>query len=218
MKTTTRLNWEYLTMTYATMVAKDATTATENLYAYLDAAIEADAQELHAGDTNIVLRAFKNNCVFDKRSRLKKALNEGAYVANVAVKRALLHELEAYCDAHIVVKHAAVKIHVPGNVDKWSMTTDQIDTIPVDDYAALDSVYQCMATKKAKYPEHIEASMGMAEFKIRYAYVSKLRSAAKANRDHPVVSDELLTKLQAGKKTLTKAELEQLLNVLTKQA
>lgn len=219
MKTTIRLGWEYLVMMLSTLLAADKPNAKANLFAYLDKAIDDDAAELHDGNRDVVLKAFKNNCVFDKRSRLKKALADNAYVSNVQIKRTLLVMLEEYCDLHVANQRVATAksvVHVEAGKSRWQLTMDEIDAIDASDFKALDSVYQNMMSKKSKDPDAVEA---VADFATRLAHISALRSAARAAAKTPspvipAISDSLRAKLDSGKKSLTNAELAELRKLL----
>lgn len=212
-KTTERLSWNTLLIMYSEYLAVNAEDAKSKLFAYLDESIKQDADELHAGNTIIVLKAVKNNCVDDKKSRFKHA----SYISFAEKKLALLAAVTEYITAKLPAKSTS-PTDIPHQHGKarWELTIEEIDALDAKDYKALDSVYQCMASKKAKYPEAIVSSIGMNEFTKRFQHISAIRSAAK-NADKmpkPVVSEDLMTKILEGKTKLTKADIEELQKLL----
>lgn len=212
-KTTERLSWNTLLIKYSEYLAKNADDAKDNLFAYLNEAIKLDADELHEGNVLIVLKAVKNNCVDDKKSRIKHAV----YVTLIDRKRALLEAMTEYVNMKLPTKSTS-PTDIPNQHGKarWELTIEEIDALDAKDYKALDSVYQCMASKKAKYPEAIISSIGMDKFTERFQHVSAMRTAAK-NADKmpkPTVSEDLMSKILEGKTRLTKADIEELQKLL----
>lgn len=99
----------------------------------------------------------------------------------------------------------------------WQYTHEEIDAIPMDDIKTLKSVYDAMASRKAKYPDAIP---DMADFMSRYKAVSLKKSAAKKLLcSEPVISDATAAHVLAalkgeGGKKLSKADKEALVKVL----
>lgn len=102
---------------------------------------------------------------------------------------------------------------------RWQLTIEEMNEIPTDDYKALDSIYQNMASKMSKKPDAIEEIMTLEEYNARFEHISKLRSTArqldKVVKAQVNCSETILAKLSKGTKaTLSAGEVAELLSVL----
>lgn len=98
----------------------------------------------------------------------------------------------------------------------WQWTLEEIEAIPLSDYRTIKSVYDNMASRKAKYPDAI---LDMDDFMMRYKAVSAKKSAArKAMQSESsvdaVAAQKVLDTLKGDGKRLTKADKEVLIKLL----
>lgn len=104
----------------------------------------------------------------------------------------------------------------------WAWTIEEIEAIPLDDLKTAKSVYDNMASKKAKYPEKIE-DMGeyLRIFDVASAKLSACKKYAKQAKQAPAIEvnlgDSTMTKLsKGGKVTLSGAEAAELMELIKK--
>lgn len=180
--------------------------------------IVACANEMHDGDVMTVLRAI-NKCVDSKRCNLKKSQQSKSIIE----AKARMELFKSYLtDLYPEYNGKSVSHNNGGNKPYYAMTLEEIKAISLDDVQTLQSIYDCMASAKSKYPERIE---DMAEFEARRIAVRDRLKMAKDKAKGIVVhdeeetvlelSDDLISKLTTGKNvSLTKAQVEELRKVL----
>lgn len=179
--------------------------------------IVACATELHDGDVMTVLRAI-NKCVDSKRCNLKKAQQSKSIVE----AKARMDMFKDYLTALYPEYNGKTKSHNNGgNKPYHAMTLEEINAISLDDVQTLQSIYDCMASMKSKYPERIEDP---AEFETRRITVrDRLKMSKDKAKGLPVhddeavfeLSDALIAKLTNEKgASLTKAQVAELRKVL----
>lgn len=215
-KTTIRLQFDVVLHVYLTAMKVNAATAKEALIKYVEQAVADDAADLNI-EQQTVLTAVRNNCVYDKKSRLQSSFNAGQYVPNRKERNELVTILGEYCDK-LLPKKGTGKGHtatITSSNSLWKTSREEIEKIADGDITKLKSLYDAMATAKSRYPEAIEADMGMDEFEARRKLVSAKYSAAKKAASVGI-NEDLLAKLKAGKKQYTADEVAAMLKLLNK--
>ena len=175
------------------------------------------AADMHDGDVMTVLRAV-NKCVDSKRCNLKKSQQSKSIVQET--KRMDMFK-DYLVSLYPVYTNKSVARSAGGNKPYYAVTFEEIADISLDDTSTLQSIYDCMASLKSKYPERIE---DMAEFEARRIAVrDRLKMSKDKAKGVPVhedetvleISDELVDKLTSEKgASLTKAQVAELRRVL----
>lgn len=183
----------------------------------IEGMLKACAESVYGGEFKLAIDAMRKN-LSSQQTNMKKA----SYVPIEAKDDWTRYELLWNYTGKLAESVKPVIEGLPVSTkakSRWQLTREEIESIPKNDFKALDSVYQNMQSAKSKYPEDVEAQIGMTEFMDRLAIVSKLRSAARAEvkAAENKVSDATLTKLsKGGKTTLTAAEVAELMKALTR--
>lgn len=175
------------------------------------------AADMHDGDVMTVLRAV-NKCVDSKRCNLKKSQQSKTIVQET---RRMDMFKEYLVSLYPEYTNKSVARTAGGNKPYYAVSHEEIAAISLDDTSTLQSIYDCMASLKSKYPERIE---DMAEFEgRRIAVRDRLKMSKDKAKGVPVheeetvieISDELVAKLTTDKgASLTKAQVAEIRRVL----
>ena len=160
------------------------------------------ADELHNGDFDKVIEAFRRNLSSTKTVKTKTDTFR-------TVDRIRWDLLDSYTAQFVGSVKANV---VTADRPKWQATKAEIDAI-AGNYEELRKLYNLMYDYVRRYRDRIETVTTYEEYEELSLYVKKLRDAADPKK--ATVSESVLEKLRAGKK-LTKAENEELVKLLTK--
>lgn len=170
------------------------------------------ADKLHSGDIKGVITAMRKNLASVKYHMNKK---DKVDVAAETKRYNMLVDFLNSIDPVTTEAKPGKPVQTAGK-HTWEFTKEDIDLIDPSDAKQLYSVYNCMHSKLTRYPEVIAEKFGLQNYLDTIDYVSNKYSEAKKAAKKVTVDESLLAKLASGKRTLTKAETEELLKVLNK--
>lgn len=214
-KTTTNLSWMGLKIKFETLEELEAAVANGTIMKM----IENCAEQLHGGDVKPAVLALRRN-LSTKASNYHKALRQDGYISPENRDDAKRYQI-LWDFTSTLVDDIKTVTEMPEGIKataRWCLSREDIAALPRD-YKTVDSIYQNMASKKAKKPEQIEESIGMTEFLERFKMVSALRSelkageSAKAKADKDEMSKAILDKLNNSGR-LSKKDIEALKELL----
>lgn len=173
--------------------------------------IQECADEVYGGDFLRALMVFKKNL-----SSVYVNIKKRPGSATQQQDKARCELLREHCDA--LEAEAKQTRAIPCKA-YWQWTMDEIKSIADDDVSTLASVYNNMASKRAKYPELV---VTIEDFDERFKFVSAKKSAAekakKLAASKPEIDQKLLAKVlkasDGGKVTINKEEGEMLKKLL----
>ena len=166
------------------------------------ALLQACANELHNGDFNSVIRAFRRNLSSMKCNKVKSDSFR-------SIDRERYELLNSYTEQFVDTVANATVTGKP----KWQYTIEDIESL-AGNHEELRKLYNSMMDKISKDPTTINTVTTEQEYRARVERVRILRNEAAAA---PVekVSDSILSKLTANKK-LSAEEAAELLRLLSK--
>lgn len=184
----------------------------------LESMFKECAEELYAGDMKPVVDQFKRSLA-SKKTNMKKAVVVAPEHRDDKVRVEILWDYAEKYSTNLRPTVSNLPVETKAKA-RWQLTIEEINMIPADDTDTLQSIYDNMASKKAKYPDAIEDTIGMDEFILRFKTVSERLSKAKetakaAKLVGSKVSDDIAAKIKSGKK-LTAEEADQLLKLLSR--
>lgn len=174
-RTLNTLNWNTLYTLFTSFQKEDATTAASRILEYVDAQVKASV-EAGLGTYEQVKASFKNNCVSDKRCRIKAALKSatGNIKADLENKMSLVDIFDGYTKG--VTRR---NITNPGATadnrkrytnpsmtrSKWQYTKEELTAFDGDELF-WKSIYNNIASAQSKYPEKVEQYFGADWYNI----------------------------------------------------
>ena len=174
-RTLNTLAWNTLYSMYVAFQKEDATTAASRILEYVDAQVKASA-EAGLGTYEQVKASFKNNCVSDKRCRIKAALKSatGNIKTDLENKMSLVDIFDGYTKG--VTRR---NITNPGATadnrkrytnpsmtrSKWQYTKEELTAFDGDELF-WKSIYNNIASAQSKYPEKVEQYFGADWYNI----------------------------------------------------
>lgn len=208
------------------------------------------ANDMHNGDVRPVYAALKRN-IQSKQSHLRKEKIDGTYNPRSPYETEFCTMLDEFIDKQLNAlpeKSEDPMFAVTNGLARWKLSIADIDKFDKSDVETFRSIYNNMATAKSRMVDQIvehywtevkKDAKGLAkdkqlvsedrkdeaeavrDFQVRYAYVSKLKSAAEKSAKNPKpevkVSDSLKAKLaKGGKATLSADEALELAELLKK--
>ena len=174
-RTLNTLAWNTLYSMYVAFQKEDATTAASRILEYVDAQVKASA-EAGLGTYEQVKASFKNNCVSDKRCRIKAALK--AATGNIKVelenKMSLVDIFDGYTKGvtrRNITNPAATSdsrkryTNPAMTRSKWQYTKEELTAFDGDELF-WKSIYNNIASAQSKYPEKVEQYFGADWYNI----------------------------------------------------
>ena len=190
-RTLNTLAWNTLYSMYVAFQKEDATTAASRILEYVDEQVKASA-EAGLGTYEQVKASFKNNCVSDKRCRIKAALKSatGNIKADLENKMSLVDIFDGYTKG--VTRR---NITNPGATadnrkrytnpsmtrSKWQYTKEELTAFDGDELF-WKSIYNNIASAQSKYPEKVEQYFGADWYNISCDARDYARDMARAAR------------------------------------
>ena len=174
-RTLNTLAWNTLYSMYVAFQKEDATTAASRILEYVDVQVKASA-EAGLGTYEQVKASFKNNCVSDKRCRIKAALK--AATGNIKVelenKMSLVDIFDGYTKGvtrrnitnPTATSDSRKRYTNPAMTrSKWQYTKEELTTFDGDELF-WKSIYNNIASAQSKYPEKVEQYFGADWYNI----------------------------------------------------
>ena len=202
-RTLNTLAWNTLYSMYVAFQKEDATTAASRILEYVDAQVKASA-EAGLGTYEQVKASFKNNCVSDKRCRIKAALKSatGNIKVDLENKMSLVDIFDGYTKG--VTRR---NITNPGATadnrkrytnpsmtrSKWQYTKEELTAFDGDELF-WKSIYNNIASAQSKYPEKVEQYFGADWYNISCDardYARDMARAAKLGVSHTSTNNNL---------------------------
>lgn len=219
MKTTKELKFDSLYTSYA-MLKKvlGEEKANEQFEVIFNELVKDCAEQLYEGDVNnIVLhKALYNNLVSDKRTRFADPDKYG-YVQGLSLKQDFVELLNSFLPAE---KRSVPKKKGAANKEaKWKY--EEQDVLAIKNVDDLKKFISSIGTAKARSVEAAMVEFGLSEEQVIERFDALRATARKqiAILEGVQLSDNLVDKLQAGKKTtLSAAEIAELVAALSKKA
>ena len=190
-RTLNTLAWNTLYSMYVAFQKEDATTAASRIIEYVDEQVKASA-EAGLGTYEQVKASFKNNCVSDKRCRIKAALKAatGNIKTDLENKMSLVDIFDGYTKG--VTRR---NITNPGATadnrkrytnpsmtrSKWQYTKEELTAFDGDELF-WKSIYNNIASAQSKYPEKVEQYFGADWYNISCDARDYARDMARAAR------------------------------------
>ncbi len=190
-RTLNTLAWNTLYSMYVAFQKEDATTAASRILEYVDEQVKASA-EAGLGTYEQVKASFKNNCVSDKRCRIKAALKAatGNIKTDLENKMSLVDIFDGYTKG--VTRR---NITNPGATadnrkrytnpamtrSKWQYTKEELTAFDGDELF-WKSIYNNIASAQSKYPEKVEQYFGADWYNISCDARDYARDMARAAR------------------------------------
>ena len=190
-RTLNTLAWNTLYSMYVAFQKEDATTAASRILEYVDEQVKASA-EAGLGTYEQVKASFKNNCVSDKRCRIKAALKSatGNIKVDLENKMSLVDIFDGYTKG--VTRR---NITNPGATadnrkrytnpamtrSKWQYTKEELTAFDGDELF-WKSIYNNIASAQSKYPEKVEQYFGADWYNISCDARDYARDMARAAR------------------------------------
>lgn len=219
-KTIKELSFDNLFMEYKIFTRIDKENVDEMFAKLFGELVTKCANELYEGDKeNIDLhKALYNNLVADKRTRFN---NPDRYFNGYLPEKNLKLQLVDLLDTLLPRELRIIKKERSGDTkaDKSYWEYNEEDILEVTDEAILNSIYNNMSSAMSKETMLANAAksfdMSVEEAKERLRALRTLAREQKAKLNKPQLSDDLLAKLQGGKKAvLSAAEVEELRKLL----
>lgn len=190
-RTLNTLAWNTLYSMYVAFQKEDATTAASRILEYVDEQVKASA-EAGLGTYEQVKASFKNNCVSDKRCRIKAALKSatGNIKADLENKMSLVDIFDGYTKGvtrrNITNPQATTdtrkKYTNPAMTrSKWQYTKEELTAFDGDELF-WKSIYNNIASAQSKYPEKVEQYFGADWYNISCDARDYARDMARAVR------------------------------------
>ena len=190
-RTLNTLAWNTLYSMYVAFQKEDATTAASRILEYVEAQVNASV-EAGLGTYEQVKASFKNNCVSDKRCRIKAALK--AATGNIKVelenKMSLVDIFDGYCKGvsrrtinnPTSTSDARKRYTNPAMTrSKWQYTKEELTAFDGDELF-WKSIYNNIASAQSKYPEKVEQYFGADWYNISCDARDYARDMARAVR------------------------------------
>ena len=174
-RTLNTLAWNTLYSMYVAFQKEDATTAASRILEYVDAQVKASA-EAGLGTYEQVKASFKNNCVSDKRCRIKAALKAatGNIKTDLENKMSLVDIFDGYTKGvtrRNITNPAATSdsrkryTNPAMTRSKWQYTKEELTAFDGDELF-WKSIYNNIASAQSKYPEKVEQYFGADWYNI----------------------------------------------------
>ena len=190
-RTLNTLAWNTLYSMYVAFQKEDATTAASRIIEYVDEQVKASA-EAGLGTYEQVKASFKNNCVSDKRCRIKAALKSatGNIKTDLENKMSLVDIFDGYTKGvtrrNITNPAAATdnrkRYTNPAMTrSKWQYTKEELTAFDGDELF-WKSIYNNIASAQSKYPEKVEQYFGADWYNISCDARDYARDMARAAR------------------------------------
>lgn len=190
-RTLNTLAWNTLYSMYVAFQKEDATTAASRILEYVESQVNASV-EAGLGTYEQVKASFKNNCVSDKRCRIKAALKSatGNIKTDLENKMSLVDIFDGYTKG--VTRR---NITNPGATadnrkrytnpsmtrSKWQYTKEELTAFDGDELF-WKSIYNNIASAQSKYPEKVEQYFGADWYNISCDARDYARDMARAAR------------------------------------
>ena len=190
-RTLNTLAWNTLYSMYTTFQKEDAATAATRILEYVESQVKASV-EAGLGTYEQVKASFKNNCVSDKRCRIKAALKSatGNIKTDLENKMSLVDIFDGYTKG--VTRR---NITNPGATadnrkrytnpsmtrSKWQYTKEELTAFDGDELF-WKSIYNNIASAQSKYPEKVEQYFGADWYNISCDARDYARDMARAAR------------------------------------
>lgn len=211
-KITANLSWTALKFKFETLTELEQAIANGTI----NRMIEDCAERMYEGDTKPVVLALRRN-LSSQSTNMKKADYIKPDNRDDAKRYQILWDFTGTLADDIKV--STVMPEGVTSTARWQLTREEIEALPRD-WKIVDSIYQNMASKKAKAPDKIEETIGMDEFLVRFKMVAAIRSELRAQAKDTEKSEKIeaskaiLTKLEGNKGRLTKKDIEALKELL----
>ena len=190
-RTLNTLNWNTLYTLFASFQKEDATTAASRILEYVDEQVKASV-EAGLGTYEQVKASFKNNCVSDKRCRIKAALKAatGNIKTDLENKMSLVDIFDGYTKGvtrRNITNHAATSdsrkryTNPAMTRSKWQYTKEELTAFDGDELF-WKSIYNNIASAQSKYPEKVEQYFGADWYNISCDARDYARDMARAAR------------------------------------
>ena len=174
-RTLNTLAWNTLYSMYVAFQKEDVTTAASRILEYVDAQVKASA-EAGLGTYEQVKASFKNNCVSDKRCRIKAALKSatGNIKTDLENKMSLVDIFDGYTKGvtrRNITNPAATTDNRKRYTNpamtrsKWQYTKEELTAFDGDELF-WKSIYNNIASAQSKYPEKVEQYFGADWYNI----------------------------------------------------
>lgn len=174
-RTLNTLAWNTLYSMYVAFQKEDATTAASRILEYVDAQVKASA-EAGLGTYEQVKASFKNNCVSDKRCRIKAALKSatGNIKTDLENKMSLVDIFDGYTKGvtrrnitnPTATSDSRKRYTNPAMTrSKWQYTKEELAAFDGDELF-WKSIYNNIASAQSKYPEKVEQYFGADWYNI----------------------------------------------------
>lgn len=202
-RTLNTLAWNTLYSMYVAFQKEDATTAASRILEYVDAQVKASA-EAGLGTYEQVKASFKNNCVSDKRCRIKAALKSatGNIKTDLENKMSLVDIFDGYTKGvtrRNITNPAATSdsrkryTNPAMTRSKWQYTKEELTAFDGDELF-WKSIYNNIASAQSKYPEKVEQYFGADWYNISCDardYARDMARAAKLGVSHTSTNNNL---------------------------
>ena len=190
-RTLNTLAWNTLYSMYTAFQKEDAATAATRILEYVESQVKASA-EAGLGTYEQVKASFKNNCVSDKRCRIKAALKSatGNIKTDLENKMSLVDIFDGYTKGvtrrNITNPQATTdtrkKYTNPAMTrSKWQYTKEELTAFDGDELF-WKSIYNNIASAQSKYPEKVEQYFGADWYNISCDARDYARDMARAAR------------------------------------
>ena len=190
-RTLNTLNWNTLYTLFVSFQKEDATTAASRILEYVDAQVNASV-EAGLGTYEQVKASFKNNCVSDKRCRIKAALKSatGNIKADLENKMSLVDIFDGYTKGvtrrnitnPTTDTDSRKRYTNPAMTrSKWQYTKEELKAFDGDELF-WKSIYNNIASAQSKYPEKVEQYFGADWYNISCDARDYARDMARATR------------------------------------
>ena len=174
-RTLNTLAWNTLYSMYVAFQKEDATTAASRILEYVDEQVKASA-EAGLGTYEQVKASFKNNCVSDKRCRIKAALKSatGNIKVDLENKMSLVDIFDGYTKGvtrrnitnPTTTTDSRKRYTNPAMTrSKWQYTKEELTAFDGDELF-WKSIYNNIASAQSKYPEKVEQYFGADWYNI----------------------------------------------------
>ncbi len=190
-RTLNTLAWNTLYAMWTSFEKEDKTTAASRIIEYVDAQVKASV-EAGLGTYEQVKASFKNNCVSDKRCRIKAALKSatGNIKTDLENKMSLVDIFDGYCKGvsrrtinnPTSTADSRKRYTNPAMArSKWQYTKEELTAFDGDELF-WKSIYNNIASAQSKYPEKVEQYFGADWYNISCDARDYARDMARAAR------------------------------------
>ena len=190
-RTLNTLAWNTLYSMYTAFQKEDAATAATRILEYVESQVKASA-EAGLGTYEQVKASFKNNCVSDKRCRIKAALKSatGNIKTDLENKMSLVDIFDGYTKGvtrRNITNPAATSdsrkryTNPAMTRSKWQYTKEELTAFDGDELF-WKSIYNNIASAQSKYPEKVEQYFGADWYNISCDARDYARDMARAAR------------------------------------